>query len=461
MSHMHPSNAELLHSVDLKTLGARVRAARVAKGWTQADLAGKDISVGYVSRIESGSRRPNLSVLTSLASRLGTPIEQLLQGVTASQYDEIRLGLDYAELALETGEATDAERQARKHLGLAELASLTDLTHRGRFLLARALESLGDLDGAIIELEHVVREARGLVLINSGIALCRCYRETGDLALAIEVGERIEEEIAEVGLDATDEAVKLSLTVAAAYIERGDLHRANRICTGALERAESLNSPGARAGAYWNSSFVLSERGDVQGALPLASRALALLAEGNDGRNVARLRVRVGELQLQVDPPNVDLAIDQLSRAREELVSTSASEVDRAYNEVTIGQAHLMSGDPHSALESADLAESMAGPGGYLVRAGAIVVRGQAFAAMGRPDDARQSYTDAVHALSGAGADKEAAQLWFELADLLEEAGDLDGAREAYRSAAATTGLASRHRTRNRASVDDQAAFKT
>lgn len=100
---MHASNAELLHAVDLTALGSRVRAARVAKGWTQSDLAGKDISVGYVSRIESGSRRPNLSVLTSLASRLGTPVEQLLQGVTASQYDEIRLGLDYAELALETG----------------------------------------------------------------------------------------------------------------------------------------------------------------------------------------------------------------------------------------------------------------------------------------------------------------------------------------------------------------------
>ena len=113
---MHPSNAELLHSVDLKTLGSRVRAARVAKGWTQTELAGEEISVGYVSRIESGSRRPNLAVLTGLASRLGAPIEQLLQGVTASQYDEIRLGLDYAELALESGEAVDAERQAQKFL---------------------------------------------------------------------------------------------------------------------------------------------------------------------------------------------------------------------------------------------------------------------------------------------------------------------------------------------------------
>lgn len=446
MSHMHASNAELLHTVDLKTLGSRVRAARVAKGWTQSDLAGEEISVGYVSRIESGTRRPNLAVLTSLASRLSTPIEQLLQGVTASQYDEIRLGLDYAELALETGEAIDAERQAQKFLGMAVQASLPDLTSRGRYLYARALESNGNLDAAIIQLEDLVEAATGLLLIQGGIALSRCYRETGDFALAIEAGERVETIITEAGLDASDEAVQLSLTVAAAYIERGDLHRANRICTKAAERAERLSTPGARAGAYWNSSFILSERGDVRGALPLAARALALLAEGRDGRNLARLRIRVGELQLQADPPEIDKALDQLSRAREELVASSASEVDRAYNELTIAQAHLMSGEPDRALATADVAEAMAGENSPLVVAGALVVRGQAHAAMGRQDDARRAYVDAVHALSGAGADRDAAQLWFELADLLEEVGDMDGAREAYRSAAATSGLSPRHR---------------
>lgn len=456
MSHMHPSNAELLHAVDLSALGGRVRAARVAKGWTQADLAGEEISVGYVSRIESGSRRPNLAVLTSLASRLGAPIEQLLQGVTASQYDEIRLGLDYAELALESGEGVDAERQAQKFLGLAVQASLTDLANRGRYLYARALEANGNLDAAIIQLEHLVEGATGLNLIQGGIALSRCYRETGDLALAVEAGERVEAAIADTGLTATDEAVQLSLTVAAAYIERGDLHRANRICITAVERAEQLTTSVARAGAYWNSSYVLSERGDIQAALPLASRALALLGEGRDARNLARLRVRVGELQLQSDPPEIHQALDQLSRAREELVSSSASEVDRAYNEVTIAHAHLMSGDPVSALEAADLAESMAGENGHLVRAGAIVVRGQAYGAMGRANEARESYVDAVRVLSGAGADKDAAQLWFELADLLEEAGDMDGAREAYRSAAATSGLMSRRQSRRPAAADAQ-----
>ncbi|WP_182481606.1 helix-turn-helix domain-containing protein [Nocardioides immobilis] len=445
---MNPSNAALLRLVDLTELGPRVRAARLARGWTQAELAGDEISVGYVSRIESGARRPSLAVLTYLASRLDTPVEQLLQGVTASEYDEIRLGLDYAELALEHGEAVDAERQAREQLARAEEASLAKLAHRGRYLLARALETLGDLEGAITELETLASETSGLLLIRTGIALSRCYREAGDLALAIETGERIEAEVSASGFETTDEAVQLTATVAAAHTERGDLHRAARICAEAVRRAEELATPRARAGAYWNASIVYAKRGDVETALPLAARALALLSEGQDARNLARLRVQLGELQLQLDPPDVATAFENLARAREELAASSASEVDRAHNEVTIAQAHLMAGDPERAIQTAAAAQAMAGDRAYQVVAAAIVVRGQALAAIGRAEEARTAFREAVHALTGAGADRSAAQLWFELADLLEEAGDLDGARQAYRSAAATTGLVARRLVR-------------
>ncbi|WP_275693292.1 helix-turn-helix transcriptional regulator [Nocardioides sp. TF02-7] len=391
---MSPSTAELLRSVDPADLGSRVRAARVAKGWTQTDLAGEEISVGYVSRIESGSRRPNLKVLSYLAGRLATPVEQLLRGVSTSEYDEIRLGLDYAELALESGEALDAERQAREHLTRAENASVPELLERGRYLLARSLEALGDLDGAIIELERLVETATGLTAIRGGIALCRCYRETGDLALAVEAGERIESKISDWGLGQTDEAVQLTATVAAAYMERGDLHRAARICSDAVRRAEDLSTARARAGAYWNASIVQAKKGDVQAALPLASRALALLSEGQDGRNLARMRVQLGELQLQFDPPEIAGAFENLARARDELAATSASEVDRAHNEVALAQAHLLAGDALLAIETSANAQAMAGDRAHQVHAAAIVVRGQALAALGRAEDAHASYRE-------------------------------------------------------------------
>lgn len=444
MSHMHASNAELLRSVDLEALGTRLRAARVARGWTQTQLAGEEISVGYVSRIESGTRRPNLAVLTALAARLEVPIEQLLQGVTANQYDEIRLGLDYAELALESGEALDAEQQARQQLQVAEEASLKDLSQRARYLLARALETNGALDEAIDELERLVDCATGTVLISAGIALVRCYKETGDLSLAIEVGERLELRIQEAGLAHCDEGVLFAVNIAGAYIRRGDLHKAARICADAVRRADEISSPRARAGAYWNASLVHAQRGDVAVAAPMASRALAVLTEGNDTRNLARLRALLGELQLQMDPPEIDGAFAQLSRARDEMVASSASEADIAGADIRIAQSFVLAGEPERALATIALVEQSIGGRAPGVRAEALVVRGQAHAAMGQADRAHSSYVEAMHVLTAAGADRSVAQLWFELADLLEDAGDLDGAREAYRNAAATTGLTPR-----------------
>ena len=50
----------------------------------------------------------------------------------------------------------------------------------------------------------------------------------------------------------------------------------------------------------------------------------------------------------------------------------------------------------------------------------------------------------AVSILTSIGFDRAAAQTWFELGGLLEEVGEFDAARDAYRSAAASSGLQTR-----------------
>ena len=129
----------MLRKIDPAELGHRLRAARVAKGMTQTDLAGADVSVGYVSRIESGHRRPNLQVLTDLCVRLGTPVEQLLMGVAPQELEQIKLNLDFAELSLESGDAPTAELKARDAREAAEAAALKEHVYRARFLIARSL----------------------------------------------------------------------------------------------------------------------------------------------------------------------------------------------------------------------------------------------------------------------------------------------------------------------------------
>lgn len=439
---MDARQAELLRTVDPAALGDRLRATRLARGMTQAQLADADVSVGYVSRIEAGQRRPNGKVLTRLARRLDTPIESLLQGVEPRELDEIRLILEFAELSLESGEAQEAETRSQEVLERIADASLDEMTDRARFIHARALEAQGRLDDAILELEPLVARADGgLLRIKAGIALSRDYRDSGDLARAIETGELILGHLDQAGLKGSDEAVQMALSLSASYFERGDTGHATRLCRKAIDRAEELGSPTARASAYWNASVMEADRGSVREAVPLAERALALLGEGQDARNLARLRTQLGNLQLRLDPPGVAEAQQHLEQAARELEWSSAGPVDVAWNDVTRARALFLAGESAEARTLSRRVHDAVRSHAPIVAAEAKAIEGQAAAMQGDVDEAVGAYQEAVHLLTGIGADRSAAQLWFDLAGLLEEVGQLDMAREAYRSAAASSGL--------------------
>ena len=127
-------------------------------------------STAYVS--PHRERRPpphSEGARPSFARRLDKPVDQLLRAaVSSTEYDEIRLGLDYAELALENGEGEEAERHSRDALTRAELASLEQFQSRGHYLLGRAYEVLGRLDDAVRELEHAVASDSTVLAVRAG-----------------------------------------------------------------------------------------------------------------------------------------------------------------------------------------------------------------------------------------------------------------------------------------------------
>lgn len=435
--------AARLRAVDPAQLGQRLRHLRQSRGMTQPDVAGPDASTAHLSRIESGQRRPNLPLLERLADRLGVEVATLLDDSAAHAPGEVRLALDYAELALESGEVGEAETRTRVVLedGSAALAGMSD---RARYLHGRALEAQGRLDEAILELEPLAGSPTDLSWVRSRIALSRCYRESGDLTKAVECGEGVLSALTDNGLGGCDEAVQLAVTLAAAHFERGDRGEAVRICLRAIEGAEHNGSATARASAYWNASVIEAERGSTQAAVSLAERALALLGEGEDPRNVARLRTTLADLYLTLEEPDVEVAEALLQQAATELRATSAGQVDVARNRLARARARLLADDPVTAWALAlDVCAEMTGVA-PLVLADGHVVRGQAAAAMGDLSDARDSYRQAVLVLTGVGADRSAADLWYELGSLWDELGDLDEARDAYRRAAASSGLRAR-----------------
>ena len=79
-----------------KSVGEKLRAARIAQHYTQSQLAAPDFSVSYISAIERGQIHPSLRALEILASRLGLTPTELLPN-RSQQEERLRFSANLAE----------------------------------------------------------------------------------------------------------------------------------------------------------------------------------------------------------------------------------------------------------------------------------------------------------------------------------------------------------------------------
>ena len=442
MTAVTPELAAISRTIDPAELGKRLRLARVAAGMTETDLAGGEVTSAYVSRIEVGARRPESGLLERMAARLGVPLEHLLLGITVDRQRELELALDYAELAAASGDGAGALAQAEQVMGDLGETSPATLRRRAEHLRALALESTGRIDEAIIALEDLTaRPAADPVWLRELIALSRCYRETGEFARAIAVGEKAAATIAELGIEGLTEAIQLTVTVAGAYMQSGDVELARRMCLRAIAAAERYDSPIAQASGYWNASLIESRGGNHVAALGLAKKALALFELGEDSRNLGRLRAQIASMELRATPPDLDAARTALEQATREMRWSAAGPLDLAGVHLVKARIELLAGATDDARAQIAQCVELARDVAPLIHAEALVLHGRIAASDGAMAEARGLYQQAVAVLTGVGADRDAAQLWFELGGLLREAGDTDAALDAFQRASISTGL--------------------
>lgn len=445
---MDARQAELSRSIDRAVLGRRIRNARLAKGMTQGQLGeSAGITTAYISRIEGGDRRPEATRLEVMAGALGVSLDSLIAPEEPEQVDlEMRLQIEHAQIALSAGSIDEAVTAVEAALKSMDDSSSYDAV-RWEAQLIRSLchEALGQLDQAIVGLERIAEQPRAdAAWVKVLIALSRCYRESGDSTRAIAVGENAMKTLEELGLSQLTEAIQLSLTVAAAYSAQGDIDHAARICLRAIEDAVTIGSPVAQASAYWNASIMESRRGQPGSAVKLAGKAVALFELADDRRNMGRLRTQLGLLQLDMDPPHLDEAIANLEQGRREMEWSSATPADRGANRLGAARALSAQGSHQEALLVLDDVLAIDPSAAPTLAAEARVAKGQLLAETGQMEEARSSFLEAVHIASSVGADRDAAQFWFDLAELLDQVGEHGESRDAYRRAAASVGLASR-----------------
>jgi tetratricopeptide (TPR) repeat protein len=159
-----------------RIVGANLRAARLAKRYTQSKLAGPDFSVSYISAIERGQIFPSLRALEILAGRLGLtstdlfpPSEQngaqapLTTSKSSLREQLVELELVEAQVAIRAGLYAQALEQLRE---LAE-QNLSSRQHmRLKYLLgwayAQALR-LQESEDALLEAWQLARNTNNVL----------------------------------------------------------------------------------------------------------------------------------------------------------------------------------------------------------------------------------------------------------------------------------------------------------
>ncbi|MFI8952455.1 helix-turn-helix domain-containing protein [Streptomyces sp. NPDC053750] len=276
------------------SFGRHLRQLRTARGLSQSELAGDGMSTGYLSRLETGARRPTERAVTHLARRLGVTPADFTGSAAGSLADALTL-------AASTG-ADDAVEAVRRALA-DDAGADPALRWQARWLLARACRLAGDHAG---ERDHLVElvvlgDETGLVALRvRGLTrLARCLRSLGEIVPAVRTAATAHDLAHD--LDVADRATAL-LALVSAETEAGRLPEADAHATeltGLVEgRTDTL-----WAEALWTAAAVRVRQGDHEGAWSILEDTLERFSGGEDLVLWARLRLAAGRLHLQRTPP--------------------------------------------------------------------------------------------------------------------------------------------------------------
>jgi transcriptional regulator with XRE-family HTH domain len=443
--------AELSRTIDLGLLGRRIKAARVAAGLTQVQLAAPEISAAYLSRIESGDRRPDLKLLLRFAERTNVPLEQLLVGVNPHQRAALALELDHASVNVALGNGVEAMVHIDRARAQLADSPASDLWLQLRLLEARANQVLGNLDEAMVELEDLLASgASGPHWLAASLCLIRCYLESGDPSACIETGEPLLDLLVGQGLASSDEAAEVASWVAAALRARGDHDRAIELCRAIAEStpasvADQLNAYVAASAA---SGSTRSAAGlDLAAAFASSARARADHAQAQAGS--ARFHAEFAELLMAGPDPDIGAASERLALATALATQHSLDLREAASIRLSFAKVLVLESEFDEALRALPSEADLTGS--VVLTASRFLLACQIQRGTGNPEGARDLLAEAARVLGEAEGDRAAAQMWYELGAMFDEFGDLESAAEAYRAAAGAVGLSVAQPARGRA----------
>ncbi|WP_411106949.1 helix-turn-helix domain-containing protein [Streptomyces sp. cmx-4-9] len=285
--------------------GRRLRELRVARGLSQAELVGTDISAAYLSRLESGARPPTERVLSLLCDRLEVAPADFLSPVSSPLAQALATAATVGESPQTAAVLEDALRRDGEGDAV--------LRWQVMWLLARSYQGQGRADDELRTLRDLVALGDEIDLpeiqARSQVRLARKLRASGELAEARAAAGRALDLATENKLSFRD-VVEATLTLISLDAETGQLaearRRADQLTRSLAEGAEGplseLISTRLQVEVLWTAAGVAVRQGDREGTADLLRRALQSMPSNEDPVLWMRLRLAAASMYLQMDP---------------------------------------------------------------------------------------------------------------------------------------------------------------
>jgi tetratricopeptide (TPR) repeat protein len=409
------------------TLGERVRAARRELGMSQAQLAGDELTKGFISQVEAGLVRPSLRSLQIIATRLGRTLDYFIG-------DESLAGAKRRVFHRLAAQAAVERRDwaAVRHEAMAALAQQAQGPERATLL--RYLAAADSAEGKREQAFERLAEAMALVDANSDAtelaqllaARGVLYVEHGQLAAGTESLEAARDVMEQ--REITDPRLRARTLVNLGTVYRR-LHRTVKaLATYELALAVASRSSELRLAAqsYMGVAVALYDDGELDGAIANYQRALGLFERVSD--TGVELSVMQSLATVQFEHGDIAAARETVDRCSERAVSVGDVRV-RAIVDVLRARITLEEGDAEGALRLAETAEGqLEAIGDQRQQADALRVAGAANHQRGDHASSDQSYRKAIEILAAIEDHPDLSTLAAEYAQKLRARGDLESA---------------------------------
>jgi len=411
------------------TLGERVRAARHDAGLSQAQLAGGELTKGFISQIESGLVRPSIRSLQHIASTLGRPLDYFIADEPLAATKRVTFHRLAAEAAAERLDWEAAHEAAEAGLRVA-----VDPAERATFL--RLLASAALYQGRREEAFDRVTEGLALLdVAKQPVDVARllyvrglAYGEAGQLVASTEAFETVRDIVERYEIIDPRLRARVSVALGTVYRRLGRTTKAIASYESALATATRANELKLAAQGFMGIAVANYDAGDLDAAITSYERALELFERISDTSFELHVSQSLASIHFQLGRVGQarDLADRTIARADE-----VGDEHWAAVAQVVRARILLSDGHPDDAKKLASRAERMLGTvGDQIQRAHALRVIAASCEALGETLEADRAFRQAIELFSSIDDRADLTLAASEYSQILRARGSIDEAFE-------------------------------